>query len=206
EPATRSFTGAGDEDLAGRGARRHPSPDVDGNAPHIVAHQLALASVQPGPHLDPERADAIADGAGAADRARRSVKRREEAVAYRLYFATAEPPELAADERVVVGEQVAPPLVAHLGGTGGRADDVREQDRGQDAVEFAGGPFAGDELLRPLQDGVGVAGPGEVVDAGKFDVLCPGDVLRHVAGAFDGSRLVPSAMDDERRHPDRGQD
>src|SRR5439155_862849 len=68
------------------------------------------------------------------------------------------------------------------------------------------GPVAGDELLRPLQAGVGVAGPGEVVDAGKFDVLCPGDVLRHVAGAFDGSRLVPSAMDDERRHPDRGQD
>src|SRR5882724_10673050 len=84
--------GAGDEDLAGRGARRHPSPDVDGNAPHIVAHQLALARVQPGPDLDPERADAFANGAGAADRARRSVKRREEAVAYRLHFATAEPP------------------------------------------------------------------------------------------------------------------
>src|SRR5205823_12374200 len=76
--------GAGDEDLAGRGARRHPGPDVDGNAPHIVAHQLALARVQPGPDLDPERADAFANGAGAADRARRSVKRREEAVAYRL--------------------------------------------------------------------------------------------------------------------------
>src|SRR5262249_34969786 len=94
---------AGDEDLARCAARRHPGADVAADASHVFAHQLALTRVQPGPDLDPERADAVADGARAADGSRRSVEGRKEAIADRLHLAPAEPHEFAADEGVVAG-------------------------------------------------------------------------------------------------------
>jgi hypothetical protein len=43
--------------------------DVDGDATDLAVDQLALARVEPGPHLDAEIAHRIRDSAGAADRA-----------------------------------------------------------------------------------------------------------------------------------------
>src|SRR2546428_2532065 len=73
--------GTGDENLAG--ARRYSGADVNGDTPHVVAHQLALAGVQPGSDLYPQRADAVADGAGTMDRPRGAVESGKEAVPHR---------------------------------------------------------------------------------------------------------------------------
>ena len=61
------FHGTGHQDLAGRGRRRRGG-DVNRDAAHVVADQLALAGVQASADLDPEGADAVTDGARAADR------------------------------------------------------------------------------------------------------------------------------------------
>src|SRR5919201_3168968 len=75
--------GARDEHLAGLGKRRHARADVHGDAADLAVDELALTRVQPCADVQVERADAVADRARAADRPRRSVERREEAVAGR---------------------------------------------------------------------------------------------------------------------------
>src|SRR5439155_8085208 len=103
------------------GTGSHTGTDVNGDAAYVVVHQLALACVQPGPHLDPERADAIADGAGAADRPRRAVEGGEEAVAQRLHLAPPEAGEFAAHGSMVAVQHRPPSHVSEFGGPLGRA-------------------------------------------------------------------------------------
>src|SRR5262249_31028891 len=138
QPGARDqvFDGAGDEDLAGRGARRHPGTDVDRDASDAVVHQFALARVDPGPDLDPERADAVADGTGAADRARWSVEGREEAVPCRLDFSAPMPFEFPPHDPVVLVEKRVPGTVAQRRGPFGRAYDVGEEHGGEHAVDL----------------------------------------------------------------------
>src|SRR5262249_55555821 len=118
--------GAGDENLARCSARRYSCADVNGDAADVVAHHCALARVQPRSDLDPQRADAVANVAGAADSACGSIEGREEPVAERLHFATAEPPQLAADDGVVVCKQLAPAAVSERRRPLSRTDDVGE--------------------------------------------------------------------------------
>src|SRR5439155_24183822 len=56
------FHRARHENLARFGFTRHSGADVDGDPPHVVTHQLALARVQARPDPDPCRADAVVDG------------------------------------------------------------------------------------------------------------------------------------------------
>ena len=72
----------------------------------------------------------------APDRPGRAVEGREDAVAHRLHLASDEARELAADHGVVGVEQVSPAAVAELTDEVGRADDVAEQDRRQNAVDI----------------------------------------------------------------------
>jgi hypothetical protein len=47
---------------------------MDRDACELLAHDLALACVQPGAHLNAEHMYTIGDGAGAADGAGRSIE------------------------------------------------------------------------------------------------------------------------------------
>ena len=133
----RAVDGPGDEQLAGLGQLRHARGDVHGHAADVVAEQLALArcagrparsspSALDGRARSPAAQRTACDGAPANDD--------EERVADRLDLAAAEAVDLAADDRVVGHEQVAPAGVAEPGGVAGRADDVGEQDRQQRAL------------------------------------------------------------------------
>src|SRR5262245_31572314 len=61
--------------------RSHTRPNVDGNAPELIAHDFAFAGVQTGSHIDPERAHIVRNSAGAAHGAGRTVERRQKAIA-----------------------------------------------------------------------------------------------------------------------------
>ena len=58
-----------------------------------------------------------------------------------------EPRQALAHDRVMVAEQRSPAAVAQLGGMLGGRDDVREENRREDAVGLAAAPGAGQELL-----------------------------------------------------------
>src|SRR6478736_8036301 len=79
-PATSSFTVWETSTCEGwaRAAIRAP---VDTDMPALSVHQLALARMHAGPHLDAEAADAFVDVQGAVDRPGRAVEGRKEAVA-----------------------------------------------------------------------------------------------------------------------------
>src|SRR5262249_46626592 len=146
--------GAGNEDLGGCGGRHYPGSDVHGDPPHVVPHQLTLARVEPGPDLDPQGADPIADGAGATDCPRGAVEGRKEAVPHRPDFSTPMPFEFPSDNRMVRVEECAPRTVAQRRGPVRRAHDVGEEDGGEHAVELPGGTDAGQELPELVDDRV----------------------------------------------------
>ena len=106
---------ARDEDLAGAGERRDPCADVDREAGDVVRLDLDLADVEPGPDLEPELGDLVADRRGTADRPGRAVEGGQDAVADDLDLGPAEPIELAPDDPVVVREQPLPAGVAQFG-------------------------------------------------------------------------------------------
>ena len=81
-----------------------------------------------------ERRQRVADRGGGLDGAGRPVERGEESVAGRVELPALEPRELAADDRVMPLEELAPGRVAESRRQLGRADDVREEDRREYAL------------------------------------------------------------------------
>src|SRR6185437_14383188 len=102
------FDGLRDEHLARPGGSGDACPDRDGQARNLAVVELALARVDTGAHLESESMHAFHDGLRAADRARGAVERCEEAVACSVPFFAAEPPELPADERMMLVEELPP--------------------------------------------------------------------------------------------------
>jgi hypothetical protein len=100
--------GARYQNLTGTGERGDARTNVNGNAADIVANNLALAGMQAGANLNPQRPYFFGYCAGAAHAARRTVERGENAVAGGLDFTAAKASKVTADRRVVMFEQVAP--------------------------------------------------------------------------------------------------
>jgi len=64
---------------------------VDGDPGQLVAQYLALSSVQPGAHLDPQVGGLANNCLGTSNSPRRSVKCSEESIARRIDLATTIP-------------------------------------------------------------------------------------------------------------------
>jgi hypothetical protein len=92
----------------------------------LATVDLDLPAVQPRPDLEPDVTDAFGDCARASDRRPGALEDREEPVARRVHLAAAEPPQFAADDRVVSADEFPPAAIAELGRDVCRADDVRE--------------------------------------------------------------------------------
>src|SRR3954447_11336725 len=120
----------GDDNFARSREVADASPDVDGDATHVVAAYFAFAGVQAGPDLEPEWLYRVANRDRAPDRSLRPVERGEKAVARGAHLATAVAHQLGSDHRIVCVQQRTPVPVAHLRGSTRRIDDVREQHRG----------------------------------------------------------------------------
>ena len=103
---------------------------------HLAVYQLALACVQSHPHVEAEFGHQFGNGAAAADRSGRPVEGGEETVSGRIHLVAAEAHELAAHQLVVLLEQRAPCAVAQRRRFLAGADDVREEDGGEDSVRF----------------------------------------------------------------------
>src|SRR5207248_11424098 len=103
---------ARDEHLARPRQRGDSGADVDGDAREIVAAQLAFATVDPGPDLEPEVAGTGCDRPGAVDRPPRAVEGGEEPVARGLHLVPAVAVELTPDRGVMAVEEVVPSPVA----------------------------------------------------------------------------------------------
>src|SRR5215472_15219787 len=114
---------------------RNARSNTDGNSARIVLRQLDLAGMHADAHWNVEPMQLIANGAGAVNRARRSVEGGQETVAQGLHLLAAEPRKLLAHRFVMSVEKVAPCPMALGVGAPCRVDDVREHDGGEHTVD-----------------------------------------------------------------------
>jgi hypothetical protein len=96
--------------------RRDAGADVHANAADVLASKFDLAGVNPGADLDAEGLDGVSQRARAGNRTAGAVERAQAAVADELDDRPACAADLATDDRVVAVKQIAPTLVAELGG------------------------------------------------------------------------------------------
>jgi hypothetical protein len=106
EPAAGNEVGhrPRDEHLAWSSERRHSRSNVYGDAADIVSAPLDLAGMYASPNLDPDGADVLDDGLGAAYGATRAVERGEDAVAGVLHEPPAVPFEFSREHAVVIAQ------------------------------------------------------------------------------------------------------
>src|SRR5438445_2189301 len=126
-PGDQILDGSRYQHLARPGERRDARGDVDGDALHVVAGDLDLASMEATADLNVERTDRLGNGVGTTHGARRAVERGEEPVPKRSHFVAAGAREFPPHCRVMRFEQIAPALVAQLLRPRGRTHDVRKQ-------------------------------------------------------------------------------
>src|SRR5262249_60806357 len=119
------------------------------------------------------RAGSLGVGVGTADPAGGAVERADEAVAGGVALLAAEALELAPHQRVVALEELAPLAVAEPRGEGGRADDVGEEQGGEDAVRLRRGADTGQELLHLTKQGIRFTSPRQGGRARKLGQLPP---------------------------------
>ena len=100
--------GARNEHFPGTCQSRYARSDVDGDAPELVAHDFALAGMQAGSHLDPERVDIVRNGAGTADGASGPVECRQKPVACGVNFTATEGVKFATNQGVMDIKQIVP--------------------------------------------------------------------------------------------------
>ena len=135
----------------------HPRPDVHRHPADAAVRHLHLAHMEAGADLEPDRLHRVDDRLGTADRTRRSVERREEAVASVIDLATPVSGEHRPHDAVMALDELVPGSIAQRDRSLGGSHDVREQDRCERSVErgllFTEGL---DEPLELCQDGLGV--------------------------------------------------
>ena len=114
--------------------------------------ELALARVHSGAKLETDPACACDDRLGAANRPGRPVEGGKEAVACRVLLLAPEAGELPPHQGVMLSEELTPRAVAELGGALRRADDVGEEQCGENRVRHRGWDFSRDESLELVAD------------------------------------------------------
>src|SRR5262249_42602003 len=127
---------ARNEYLPGLGVFGNACTDMDGESAHLSVDQFAFARVQSSSDVESQIAYGIADSACAANRARRAVEGREEAIPSRIHLVPAVASELSPNAVVVGAQELAPALIAQLGCGRSRADDVSKQDRREHPLGF----------------------------------------------------------------------
>ena len=176
--------------------RAHTRADVHAD---VIAADLALAGVQPGPHLAAKRLHRVADRHRAADRSLRAVEHREEAVARSVHLAASKAGELRADDGVVRIKQRMPVTVADLRGVTRRVHDVGEEHGGENPIVRHVGPVTGEELGDLLEGRPPRFNEVVHVAPGQLNVFRARYVVSDVLAHRGQDELVVGVLEDEGR-------
>jgi hypothetical protein len=163
--------------LTGSGQRRHPRTDVHGHAGDIGAAHFDFTRMDARPHLDAERSDRVDDRVRAVDRNAGTGECRDESVSGRVDFTATVALQFVADDVVVVVEQVVSAVVAERCGALRGADNVGENDCGENTFGVEAAAHARDELFDLIEHRRGLAHPVQRVGTKQLDVG-PGSTTR----------------------------
>ena len=142
------------------------------------------------------------------NRARRAVEAGEEAVPGDVELGSTEAHQVPADQGVMALEQLPPCTIADLGCLGSRADDVGEENRGQDAILLrllptACLPHLSHEALDLSGDRNRWLANREVARPRNPDDTCRWDPCSQVAGDLYRDNRVLGSVQDQRRNAHR---
>src|SRR3954468_18433591 len=184
---------------------------MDGDPAELSINDLALTGVQARSDLDPQLGDLPADRRSAAYATRRPIERREEPVAGGVQLTAAMASQLSSHNRVVALHDLPPSRIPHLRQMNRRVDDVREENRGQNAVRLRLGPAVcaariEQEALDLVGDLVDLRQGRYVAAARELDVRRARDALGDVPPLFDLTPRVVCVVQNESRHVDGRQD
>src|SRR5262249_21347403 len=192
--------------LSGAGSGGDARARMDGDASDVLAHHLALTGMQSRTDVNPDLSHLVADRTRGAHSTRGPVEGREKSVTGRIDFAAAESIELSANNGMVTGEQLGPPMVAELSDASRRLDDVGEEIGGENAVGLWRRAHTRDELFDLSEDRIPVLRPPRVVRARELHEPRTRDLRRDVPTLFDLRIAVVGPMNDDRGHANRRQD
>ena len=202
--------GAGDEVLHGLGhenlpairKRCNPRAGVNSDPSDLATKEFALARVYAPAHFEADSARVRRNCERTADRTRRAVESREEAVTGGVNFTSAPAGQLPPHRRLMLSKQVTPAAVAEPRGALGRADDVGEEDRRQYAIGVPDRAHAGEELLDLVEHRILVADPRQMIRAGELDELRTGNATGDPATFLDLRLEIIRTVEDKGRHVD----
>jgi hypothetical protein len=116
---------------------------VHGDAAEVSRLALDFSRVNTGPNAEVVRSGDQVNRGGAANCSRSSIEHRQETVAGGCDLVAAEAVELKPNPIVVTPQKLFPRRIADSTGDGGRIDNVRNKERGNDAFTgFSGLPKA----------------------------------------------------------------
>ncbi len=104
---------------------------MNGDPADVLAHDFHLADVDTGPDLQAVTVRRVSNRRRAAQRLPGAVEGRQQPVTRRLHLAPAVSLELGSRGDEVLGEEPPPPGIAELGRLCGRADEIGEEQRGE---------------------------------------------------------------------------
>src|SRR5215472_14241766 len=153
------------------------------NAAEVLAHHLTFSSVNASADLNTKRLDRVGDCPATANGTRRTVKGRQKAVARRVDFSTAVPPELLTNQQMMMRKKILPCAVAELDYSPGRANDIREKYGCEHAVGIGFDVLAraGQKRFYLAEDRVCVPDPWIMIYSGELHILRPLDVPGQVS-------------------------
>ena len=118
------FRGGRDQHLARRRNARDSRRFMHRETAYVVAHELHLAGMNPGPNRDTKMGDRSTNRPRASNRARRTVEHRQESVASRLNLAPSKTVKLLPHLAVMLEQQLAPRGIAQPPEMRGRIHDI----------------------------------------------------------------------------------
>src|ERR1700722_8811178 len=111
---------------------------MDREAAHVVAYELDLASMNPGPNRDTEEGDRGTNRPRASNRSRRPVEQGEKSIPSLLNLAAAKAVELEPHPAVMLQQQLAPGKIAKPAQMRSGLHDIGAEHRGEHALSVGG--------------------------------------------------------------------
>jgi len=192
------------KDLACCGKCSDPCGNVDGDASHVRFSNLDLAGMQAAANFNVQWADSLGNRASTADRASWPVESGKKSVSKRSNFAAPVTREFTSHGGVMSVQQIVPAVVTHFLSPRGRAHNVCEQNGRKDAVAFCHGDRSSEEFLDAVTNLI--MEEEKVILSGQLDQSSTWNVLGKKTSAIHMDERVAGAVNDQRRHMDRGQD
>src|SRR5262249_294770 len=188
-----------------RGNTRDTRADVHRDSGKILAEDFAFAGVQATAHLETKCAHSITDRAGTADRPRRPVERRQDAIPRGVDLASAILLQDVANFGEECREQFTPGIIAEYCGAFFRSPDLGKKNRDEHPFRLVDVARAGQKYLDLVEQRFAIPFDVTVVHTGKLDELGAWNALGHVARVGDVDHAFGGAVQNERWHADRRQ-